>query len=72
MFLIQTVSPLDGEWESRDDKLKEIAGRKWNGYVTSIKEGCVRYWYVATLPEAQMMMKQLQIIKDVKVMIRER
>ncbi len=72
MFLVQTTSPLDEHWEERDEKLKTLAARKWNCYETSIKGGCIRYWYVATIYEAQMMMKQLKIVEGVDVSIRER
>ena len=78
MFEVRCYSPLDEEWESRDDRITEVAGRKSDGSGAAF--GVCRggemgerdhFWNVETLEKAKELVDKLNQILLVRASFKE-
>ncbi len=70
MFQVRTRSPLDGNWERRNQELMERAGFRSDGWGTD-KIDVEHVWLVEEFNDALRMKKRLESVPNVKVSIRE-
>jgi hypothetical protein len=75
MFEVRTNSPMDDEWQERDAKIKEAAGRISDFSGGGVGDGaCMgrdHGYVVETFAEAQALKKRLETVPLVNVTIRE-
>lgn len=70
-FIVETVSPIDSEWQDRDAKIKRVVNRKDDtSCVVSRKR--VHRWIIVRWEDAIRIVKQLREIPEVKATIREK
>ena len=70
MFEVLCISPLDEEWESRDELIIASAGRKGDFSSAGLGERH-HIWLVAVFSQAEEMKSRLNSIPKVKAYIRE-
>lgn len=77
MFEVRSTSPIDGEWEVRDARIRKAAGRPSDFSGTShVQRGIPgireHVWYVSILADAVMMKERLNLIEQVSATVREK
>lgn len=77
MFVVTAVSPLDDNWQERDQEIYMAAGRLSNsagaGYCHDTSQYCQRdhQWIVDSFFEAVRIKKRLQAVESVRATISE-